>query len=79
MVCAPLRRDNPRALALARGLSTVQAHRPCSISLVPQEPVYTLHITEYFVLKIGYLGIVVQAYLPGGRVNKHLLTRQSDG
>ena len=32
-LCA-LRRDNPRALA--RGLSTVQAHKPCSISLVPQ-------------------------------------------
>ena len=31
MVCAPVRRDNPRALA--RGLSTVQAHKPCSISL----------------------------------------------
>ena len=30
MVCAPVRRDNPRALA--RGLSTVQAHKPCSIS-----------------------------------------------
>ena len=27
------RGDNPRALA--RGLSTVQAHKPCSISLVP--------------------------------------------
>ena len=25
MVCAPVRRDNPRALA--RGLSTVQAHK----------------------------------------------------
>ena len=34
MGCAPVRRDNPRALA--RGLSTVQAHKPCSISLVPQ-------------------------------------------
>ena len=29
MVCAPVRRDNPRALA--RGLSTVQAHKPCSV------------------------------------------------
>ena len=29
MVCAPVRRDNPRALA--RGFSTVQAHKPCSI------------------------------------------------
>ena len=30
MGCAPVRRDNPRALAL--GLSTVQAHKPCSIT-----------------------------------------------
>ena len=30
MVCAPVRRDNPRALA--RGLSTVQAHKPFSIT-----------------------------------------------
>ena len=61
MVCAPVRRDNPRALA--RGLSTVQVHKPCSISLVPRYPVYTLHITEYLLLKIGYLGIVVQFIL----------------
>ena len=33
MVCASVRRDNPRALA--RGLSTVQRHKPYSISLVP--------------------------------------------
>ena len=33
MVCAPVQRDNLRVLA--RGLSTVQAHKPCSISLVP--------------------------------------------
>ena len=32
MVCAAVRRDNPRALA--RGLSTVQAHNPCSIPSV---------------------------------------------
>ena len=30
MVCAPVRKDNPRALAM--GLSTVQVHKPCSIS-----------------------------------------------
>ena len=30
MVCPPEQRDNPRALA--RGLSTVQAHKPCSMS-----------------------------------------------
>ena len=58
MVCAPVRRDNPRALA--RGSSTVQAHKPCSISLVPRYPVWTLHTTEYLVLKIRYLWIVVQ-------------------
>ena len=33
MVCAPVGRDNSRALA--RELSAVQAHKPCSISLVP--------------------------------------------
>ena len=46
MVCAHVWRDNPRALA--RGLSTIQVHNP------------TLHITEYLVLKIGYLWVVVQ-------------------
>ena len=51
MVCAPVRKDNARALA--RGLLTVQAHKPCSISLVPRYPVYTLHVTEYLVLKRG--------------------------
>ena len=30
MVCAPVRRDNPRALA--RDYLSVQAHKPCSIS-----------------------------------------------
>ena len=29
MVCAPVRRDNPRALD--RGLSTVQEHKPSSV------------------------------------------------
>ena len=32
MVCAPVRRDNPRALA--RGLLTVQAHKPCLLSIL---------------------------------------------
>ena len=32
MVCAPVRRDNPRALA--RGLSTVQAHTCTTITSV---------------------------------------------
>ena len=31
MVCVPVRRDNPCALALARGLSTVEAHKPCTV------------------------------------------------
>ena len=57
MVCASVRRDSPRALA--RVLSTVQAHKPCSISLAPRYPKKTLHITENLVLKIGYLWIVV--------------------
>ena len=60
MVCAPVRRDNPRALA--RGLSNVQAQKPCSISLEPCYPVKTLHITEYLMLKIGYLWVVVQKF-----------------
>ena len=30
MVCAPVRRDNPRDLA--RDYLSVQAHKPCSIS-----------------------------------------------
>ena len=38
MVCAPVRRDNPQALA--RGLSTIQAHKPCSISLVRRYGVF---------------------------------------
>ena len=41
MVCVPVRRDNSRALA--RGLSTVQAHKPCSISLVPLTSVDLVH------------------------------------
>ena len=32
MVCPPVRRDNPRAIA--RGLSTVKADEPCYMSLV---------------------------------------------
>ena len=62
MVCAPVRGDNPRAVA--RGLSTIQAHKPCSISLVASYQVYILHNTEYIVLKIGYPWLVVQ--LPFG-------------
>ena len=38
MVCPPARRDNPRALALARGLSIVQADEPCSVSHVALYP-----------------------------------------
>ena len=32
MVCAPVRRDDPRALA--RGLSTVQAHKSCAQTML---------------------------------------------
>ena len=45
------------------GSSTVQEHKPCSISLVPRYPVYTLLVTEYLVLKIGFLWIMVQKTL----------------
>ena len=33
MVCTPVWRDNPQASV--RGLSTVQAHKPWSLSVVP--------------------------------------------
>ena len=56
-------------IAKARGLSTVQVHKPCSISL------YTLHVTEYLVLKIGYLWIVVQAFREGALRNPGTLSR----
>ena len=42
---------------LSPSFSEVLAHKPCSISLVP------VHITEYIVLKIGYLWIVVQCLI----------------
>ena len=45
MVCAPVRRDNPRALA--RGLSTVQAHKPCSISLVHCTTISSVDLAQY--------------------------------
>ena len=59
MVCPPVRRDNPRALALARGLSTVQAHKSMfflTCTMISSGD----FVTGYLVLKIGYLGIVVQ-------------------
>ena len=54
MVCAPVRRDNPRALE--SGLSTVQAHKTSSFSLVPSYPVETLYVMGYLVLKIWVSG-----------------------
>ena len=54
MVCAPVRRDNPRALA--RGLSTVQAHKPCSISLVP--PGRVAQSAGHLTRKSGVLGSI---------------------
>ena len=58
MVCAPGRRDNPRALA--RGFSTLQPHKPCSISLFTM--ISSVDLAHYRVsrAKIGYLWIVVQ-------------------
>ena len=61
MVCAPVRRDNP----LARGIidrtgAQTMLYLTCTIiSSV------TLRITEYLVLKIGYLWIVVQFLIMG--------------
>ena len=46
MVCPPVRRDNPRALA--SGLSNVQADEPCSIS--------TLVLARYGVSRAKDLG-----------------------
>ena len=53
MVCAPVRRDNPRALV--RGLSTVQAHLTCTT-------ITSVDLAHYGVsmLKVGYLWIMVQ-------------------
>ena len=52
MVCPPVRRDNPRALA--SGLSTVQADEPCSISLVA----YRVDLAHYGVSRDKYLSIL---------------------
>ena len=59
MVCAPVRRDNPRALA--RELSTAQAHKTCLYLTCIVIPSLDLaHYKVYLVLKIEYLWIVVQ-------------------
>ena len=50
MVSAPVRRDNPRILAMR--LSTVQAHKPCSTSLV--------HYRGNLLVAFGLLGILVK-------------------
>ena len=50
MVCAPVRRDNPRALALARGLSTVQTMLYLTCTTIT-----SVDHAHYLVLKIGYL------------------------
>ena len=34
MACVPVQRDHPQALA--RGLSTLEAHKPCSVSHIFQ-------------------------------------------
>ena len=54
MVCPPVRRDNP--LALAIGLSTVQADEPCSI-------VHSVVLAHYGVSRakdFGYLVILIK-------------------
>ena len=53
MVCSPVRRDNPRALA--SGLSTVQADKPCSI--VP-----SVDLARYWVFHAKDLGIYAMCY-----------------
>ena len=40
-----IERQNAVLCACTERYSTVQAHKPCSISLVPSYPVQTLHIT----------------------------------
>ena len=50
MVCPPVQRDNPRALA--SGLSSVQADEPRSVSLETWYPKETLHKARYVMLKI---------------------------
>ena len=58
MVCPPVRINNPRALA--SGLTTVQADKPCSMSLIPRYPVETLHVIGYLsCLRFEYMGIEV--------------------
>ena len=39
MVCPPVQGDNPRALALARGLSPVQAEKPWYNYFIPPSSV----------------------------------------
>ena len=48
MVCAPVRRDNPRALA--RRLSTIQAHKPCSISHLSSNVVFETGMDAVFIV-----------------------------
>ena len=46
MVCAPERRDNPRVLA--RGLSTVQAQKPCLTCTM----IASIDLTHYGVSRV---------------------------
>ena len=41
------------SLLFTRGLSRVQVDKPWYNYFIPHELVYTLHITGYFVLKVG--------------------------
>ena len=55
MVCAPVRRDNPRALA--RGLSTVQVHKPCSISHLLKQTMLSLTCIVIFSVELAHYGV----------------------
>ena len=45
MVCAPVRRDNPRALA--RGLSTVQVHKPRTNHALTCTTISSVDLAQY--------------------------------
>ena len=58
MACAPVRRDNPRAIA--RGLSLRTGAQTMLCLTCTMISSVDLHITEYLVLEVGYLWIVFQ-------------------
>ena len=60
MVCAPVQRDNPRAKA--RGLSLCAGAQTMLYLACTTMTSVDLSHTEYSMLKIGYLRIVVQVH-----------------